>query len=101
MFRWRKLGRVFNPTEVKGKFWLSEFAQAPATLLFEDFIRVYFSSRAKRDANDQFVSYSAFIDLDRTDLFNVINISKQPVLKLGAKGCFDEFGTYPISVIRV
>lgn len=100
MFRWNKLGRVFNPTEVKGRFWLSEFAQAPATLLFDDFVRIYFSSRSKRDANGQFVSYSAFIDLDRNDLFNIINISNEPVLRLGARGCFDEFGTYPISVIR-
>lgn len=100
MFKWKKLGRVFNPFEIKDKFWLSEFSQAPATLLFDDFVRVYFSSRSQRDKDGQFVSYSAFIDLDRNNLFNIVNIAKEPVLKLGKKGCFDEFGTYPISVIR-
>lgn len=100
MFRWKKLGRVFNPTEIEGKYWISEFAQAPATLLFDDFVRVYFSCRSQRDKDGQFVSYSAFIDLDKNNLFSIINIAKKPVLELGKKGCFDEFGTYPISVIR-
>lgn len=100
MFKWKKLGRVFNPSEIKGREWLHEYAQAPATLLFDDFVRVYFSCRPKRDSVGQFVSYSAFVDLDRTNLFNVINIAEEPVLKLGKKGCFDEFGTYPISVIK-
>jgi sucrose-6-phosphate hydrolase SacC (GH32 family) len=100
MFKWKKLGRVFNPTEIKDKYWLNEFAQAPATLLFDDFVRVYFSSRSQRDKDGQFVSYSAFIDLDRNNLFNIVNIAEKPVLQLGKKGCFDEFGTYPISVIK-
>ncbi len=100
MFKWKKLGRIFNPTDIKGKAWLDEFAQAPATLIFDDFVRVYFSCRSKRDENGQFVSYSAFVDLDRKNLFNIINIAQAPVLKLGKKGCFDEFGTYPISVLR-
>lgn len=100
MFKWKKLGKIFDPTEVTGKYWLKEFAQAPATLIFDDFVRVYFSCRPQRDASGQFVSYSAFVDLDRKNLFNIINIADKPVFKLGKKGCFDEFGTYPMSVIR-
>lgn len=100
MFKWNKLGRIFNPTDIIEKDWLKEFAQAPSTLIFDDFVRVYFSCRPNRDKNGQFVSYSAFVDLDRKNLFNIINIAKKPVFKLGEKGCFDEFGTYPMSVIR-
>lgn len=100
MFKWKKLGRVFDPADVKGKDWLDEFAQAPATLIFDDFVRVFFSCRSKKDENGQFVSYSAFVDLDRNNLFNIVNIAKEPVFKLGKKGCFDEFGTYPMSVIK-
>ena len=100
MFKWKKLGRVFNPCEFQGREWLNEYAQAPATLIFDNFVRVYFSCRPKRDANGQFVSYSAYLDLDRKDLFKIINIVKEPVLTLGKKGCFDEFGTYPMSVLR-
>ncbi len=36
MFSWKKLGKVFTPQGVEGRFWLKEFAQAPATLIFED-----------------------------------------------------------------
>ena len=100
MFHWKKLGKVFTPQEVKGRNWLSEFAQAPATLVFDDFVRVYFSCRPPADANGQYVSYSAYVDLDRANLFKVRHVSEHPILELGGLGEFDEFGTYPVSVIR-
>lgn len=100
MFKWKKLGRVFNPQDVIGKDWLNEFAQAPSVLIFDKFIRVYFACRPLPDANGQYVSYSAFVDFNRNNLFEIINIAKQPILRLGERGTFDEFGTYPASIIR-
>jgi hypothetical protein len=100
MFHWKKLGKVFKVQEVKGRSWLKEFAQGPATLMFEDFVRVYFSCRPRADENGQYVSYSAYVDLDRVDLFKVRHVAEQSVLSLGRLGEFDEFGTYPVSVIR-
>lgn len=100
MFKWKKLGRVFNPQDVEGVDWLKEFAQAPSVLIFNDFVRVYFSCRPLPDGAGQYVSYSAYIDLKRDNLFELINISKKPILELGDLGTFDEFGTYPTSVIR-
>ncbi|HCA59068.1 MAG TPA: glycosylase [Blastocatellia bacterium] len=100
MFKWRKLGKVFDPTERNYAWWMREFAQAPATLVFDDFVRVYFSCRPEPDSHGQYVSYSGFIDLDRSDLFNVLRVSDSPILPLGKLGMFDEFGTYPVSVIR-
>jgi predicted GH43/DUF377 family glycosyl hydrolase len=100
VFKWKKLGRIFNPTEIKDRFFLKEFAQAPATLIFDDFVRVYFSCRPHPDCKGQYVSYSAFVDLDRKDLFRVIRVSEMPILALGGLGTFDEFGTYPVSVIK-
>lgn len=100
MFHWKKLGKVFTPQEVTGRSWLQEFAQAPATLLLDDSVRVYFSCRPPADANGQYVSYSAYVDLDRSNLFNVLQVAEQPILSLGGLGEFDEFGTYPVSVIR-
>lgn len=101
MFKWKKLGKVFNPADIKNRpEWMHEYAQAPCTLLFDDYIRVYFSCRPERDVNGQFISYSAFVDLDRKNLFNIINIAKSPVFELGRLGTFDEFGTYPMSVIK-
>lgn len=100
MFTWKKLGRIFDPTQVSGKSWLKEFAQAPATLLLDDVVRVYFSCRPPADPDGRYVSYSAYVDLDRKDLFSIRGLSKDPILPLGELGCFDEFGTYPVSVIR-
>jgi hypothetical protein len=100
MFNWIKLGRVFNPADITGRPWLHEFAQAPAVLVFEDFIRVYFSCRPKPDENGQYVSFSAFVDLNRSNLFEILRVSEKPILSLGDRGTFDEFGTYPVSVIR-
>jgi hypothetical protein len=100
MFLWKKLGKVFTPQEVTGRPWLKEFAQAPATLVFGDFVRVYFSCRPPADASGKYVSYSAWVDLDRADMFKVRAIAEQPILSLGGLGEFDEFGTYPVSVTR-
>ncbi len=100
MFTWKKLGKVFDPQTVTGRSWLKEFAQAPATLMFDDRVRVYFSCRPPADQNGQYVSYSAYVDLDRNNLFNILEVSEQPILNLGGLGEFDEFGTYPVSVIR-
>ena len=100
MFRWKKLGKVFTPQDVRGRAWLAEFAQAPATLVFDSFVRVYFSCRPPADAGGQYVSYCAYVDLDRADLFRIRGVAEHPILGLGGLGEFDEFGTYPVSVIR-
>jgi hypothetical protein len=100
VFKWTKLGRVFDPTAITGVDWLHEFAQAPATLIYDTFVRVYFSCRPKPDANGQYVSHAAFVDLNRTNLFERVGLSAKPVMALGGLGTFDEFGTYPTSVIR-
>lgn len=100
MFSWQKLGLVFEPRSVTGRPWLAEFAQAPATLPFDDFVRVYFSCRPPADAAGQYVSRSAYVDLDRGNLFSIRHVADRPILPLGGVGEFDEFGTYPVSVIR-
>ncbi|MFZ4634222.1 MAG: glycosylase [Saprospiraceae bacterium] len=100
LFNWTKLGRVFDPTAVKDRYFINEFAQAPHVLIFDDFIRVYFSCRPPADEHGQYVSYSSWLDLDRKDLFKVLRIAEHPILPLGELGTFDEFGTYPVSVVR-
>jgi predicted GH43/DUF377 family glycosyl hydrolase len=100
MFKWNKLGKVFTPQDVLGRNWLKEFAQAPAALAFDDFVRIYFSCRPAADENGQYVSYSAYVELDRMDLFKIRHIAEQPIVNLGGLGEFDEFGTYPVTVIR-
>lgn len=98
-FKWKKLGRIFDPSQVKGCPWLHEFSQAPATVLFDDYVRVYFSCRPPPDEMGQYVSHTAFLDLDRKDPTRILRIATDPIMPLGALGTFDEFGIYPVSVI--
>ena len=98
-FQWEKLGKVFDPTKVEGRPWLKAFAQAPSVLELENVLRVFFSCRPHADESGQYVSYSAWLDLDKSDPLSVVRVAEKPVLNLGATGAFDEFGTYPISVI--
>jgi hypothetical protein len=100
MFVWVKLGKIFDPTVWPTSSWMKEFAQAPCVLKFDDFVRVYFSCRPAPETNGQYVSRSAYVDLNRENLSDVIRISTAPTLPLGELGTFDEFGTYPTSVIR-
>ena len=100
-YSWKKLGRLFNPADISSRpEWINEFAQAPATLVFDSFVRVYFSCRPQPDARGQYVSRSAFVDLNRANLFEILQLSENPILPLGPLGAFDEFGTYPTTVIR-
>jgi predicted GH43/DUF377 family glycosyl hydrolase len=46
-----------------------------------------------------FRSYSGFVDLDKNDLSKIVNVSQSPLLPLGSKGEFDEFGSMAGSVI--
>ena len=100
MFRWDKLGKIFDPKDHKTESWMREFAQSPSVLINETYLRVYFCSRPAPDANGQYLSFLAYIDLDRKNLLKIVNICDRPILGLGGCGAFDEFGTYPISVIR-
>lgn len=100
-FRWIKLGQLFDPASVADRpDWMREFAQAPSTLVMDHAVRVYFSCRPGPDANGQYVSHAAYVDLDRANLFTRLGLSVKPVLALGTLGTFDEFGTYPTSVVR-
>ena len=98
-FHWEKLGLTFSPKEYSAGAWMNSHAQAPASLLLDDRLRVYFATRPEPE-NGQFVSYTGFVDLDRADPTNILAVGDKPVLELGDKGTFDEFGVYPLSAIQ-
>lgn len=100
MFYWEKKGLVFNPEMCEDRpFWRWNFAQGENTILFPDYIRVYFCCREKPDDCGRTVSRVSFLDLSREDPMKIVRIGEKPVLELGGLGEFDEFGTYPFSAI--
>jgi hypothetical protein len=97
--RWRKIGRIFDPTDHQLPGGCVEFAQSPQTLLFDDFVRIYFSTRSRDSDGGKFRSHIAFVDF-RKDLRTIIRVSDRTVIPLGGLGCFDEHGIFPINVLR-
>ncbi len=95
---WIKKGKIFDPSEYNLPNNCREFAQSPQTLLFDDFVRIYFSTREK-DYSGKYLSHIAFVDMTK-DFSSVINISTKPVIELGKLGCFDEHGIFPINIFR-
>lgn len=96
--RWKKLGRIFDPTEYSLPNNCIEFAQSPQTLVFDDFVRIYFATRAI-DSNGKYLSHVAFVDFDKG--FNkTIKVSEKTIIPLGGLGEFDEHGIFPFNVVR-
>jgi predicted GH43/DUF377 family glycosyl hydrolase len=101
--KWKKLGQIFDPTQVNdgiNRDWMKSHSQCPSAVIFDTFVRIYFSCRPNPDQDGQYVSYTTYIDLDRNDLTKVINIAQKPVMELGELGTFDEFAIYPTSVLQ-
>lgn len=97
--RWNRLGKVFDPTQHKLPNGCEQFAQSPQALVFDDFVRIYFSTRAV-DGNGKFLSHVAFVDF-RKNLRDIIQVANHTVIPLGGLGCFDEHGIFPLNVVRV
>lgn len=96
--KWKKLGKIFDPTEHKLPFNCNEFAQSPQALVFDDFVRIYFSSR--QSDNGKFLSHICFADFDK-GFKKVLKVSDSKVIQLGKLGSFDEHGIFPFSPVRV
>jgi len=97
--QWRKIGKIFDPRDYKLISGLNEFAQSPQALVFEDFVRVYFSTRSRDVGSSNFVSHIAFADFDKS-FSTVKRVSDHTVLALGGVGSFDEHGVFPMNVLR-
>ena len=97
--KWIKLGQIFSPIEHALPNHCVEFAQSPQVLIFDDFVRIYFSTREK-DATGKYLSHIAFVEMDKS-FKNIIRLSTQPVIELGGLGCFDQHGIFPMNVCRV
>lgn len=88
-----KIGLIFNPIS-QGRF---DWCQGPQVLLFQDFIRVYFSTRLRE--GEYFYSDVSFFDYD-LKINRVTNLAKHPILDRSNIGTFDYDGVFPLNVFR-
>lgn len=103
MFEWKKKGLIWSPKNENT--WSKEYGQNPNAVVFEDKIRIYFSSRKKNtdSSSGGYISYIFFVDVDKTNPSKIIYEQKSPLLV--SKGSlasseFDEFGTMPGSIVK-
>lgn len=97
--KWIKRGKIFDPIQHKLPNNCLQFSQSPQALVFDDFIRIYFSTRAVDPVNNKYLSHIAFVDMKK-NLQDIIRTSTDTVIPLGDLGCFDEHGIFPMSVMR-
>lgn len=96
---WTRRGKIFDPTQHKLPNDCVQFAQSPQALVFDNFVRIYFSTRAIDKHNGKYLSHIAFVDMTK-NLRDIIRVSSKTVIPLGNLGCFDEHGIFPMNVMR-
>jgi hypothetical protein len=96
---WIKKGKLFDPTQYNLANGCKEFAQSPQTVVFENFVRIYFSTRREDEETGKYLSFISFIDIDK-DFKNILNSSSQEIIALGELGTFDEHGIFPINLLK-
>ena len=97
--KWHKLGMVFDLSKHRLPAGCIGFAQSPQPLVFENHVRVFFSTRAVDPKNGKFISDVAFVDFS-PDFSEVLRVSDRPVIERGGLGCFDEHGIFPMNVVK-
>lgn len=97
--KWKKLGQIFEFEKSPLKERFVSHAQSPQAVVFDDFVRIYFSTRLK-DNKGKFLSHIQFVDMSK-DFQIIIATSKNEVIPIGDLGCFDEHGIFPASPTRV
>jgi hypothetical protein len=96
--KWTKLGHLFDPAAHRLPDGCTAFAQSPQALVFDDCVRVYFSTR-RPDGDGQYLSYVTYAEVDR-GMRTVLRVADRSVMPLGDLGAFDEHGIFPINVVR-
>lgn len=97
--KWRKLGKIFDPTKHALPNDCNQYAQSPQVIVFEDYVRIYFSTRALEPSSGKFLSHIAFVDMKK-NFQEILQVSNHTVIELGKLGCFDEHGIFPMNVLR-
>lgn len=95
---WIKRKHIFLPD---GRFeWMNSHTNLISAVVMEDRIRVFYSTRSKKDSDGNYISYPSYIDLDKKEPTQILYIHDEPILKLGDEGSFDQHGIMVSKVIE-
>lgn len=92
--KWTKLGQIYTE-ELMKEFGMIPHSQVPIPVELNDRIRIFFSCRPQPN-----ISVPTFIDIDKKDFKKILYCQKEPIMKLGKRGSFDEFGVMPGDVVK-
>ena len=82
--KWRKLGRIF--TAKPSYNWMQSYAWVPSVQhLIKNRYRVYFGGRNKEN-----FTQTGYFEFEINNPTQILKISKDPVIKLGKLGMFDD-----------
>tara|TARA_R110000868_G_scaffold7354_4_gene40005 strand:- start:20314 stop:21231 length:918 start_codon:yes stop_codon:yes gene_type:complete len=93
--KWKKVGLIFEPA---GKApWLHTHAWVPTPeYLGEGYIRIYFAGR-NRENLSQIGAFTIHVDRP----FEILDLTAQPLVSLGALGTFDDAALLPSCIVQV
>ena len=92
--KWKKIGLLLKPK--KSYWWMKSHVMNPTPVIYKKkYIKLYFAGRDKRNR-----SQTGFFILDPNQNFKILKISKNPIIKLGRLGTFDDNGITPISFVN-
>src|SRR6266849_3541206 len=93
--KWKKMGRIYVPDGSQA--WAKKYAFPPTPyFISEHVLRIYV-----RCCDENMVGRAVFVDVSAENPAEILQVSKNPVLDIGAPGTFDENGLMPTSVLEV
>lgn len=94
--KWDKKGRIIKVDDLRTLEWGDKtHTQLPVPFILDNGnIRIYFSAREKGK------SLPTFVDVEK-GTYRVLEINRRPLMKLGKRGTFDEFGIMPSDIIKM
>lgn len=93
IMKWIKKGQIYSPEIMRANGMILH-SQNPVPVVLEDRIRIFFACRPQHD-----ISVPTYIDVAKYDMKKILYCNKQPILELGKRGTFDEFGIIPTEIV--
>lgn len=90
---WEKCGVIYAAENDAP--WKNQFAMLPTPLLVDGKLRIFIGF-----CDENNVGRIGYVDVNPENPSEVIEVSAEPVLDIGRKGCFDDNGVVPISILE-
>ena len=91
--KWKKKGLIFN---VRNEYpWQNQFAMLPTPIIVDEKLRIFLGF-----CDEDNVGRIGYVDVNPDNPSEILEVSRKPVLDIGRKGCFDDNGVVPISILE-